>query len=397
MNVKMQATVETIFKGFAWSKAWNATVPTKDYFPSLDGVRLLAIGLVVLHHSLGAHHGSAALRLLAIQNGNGVGVPLFLILSGFLLTTILLNTRNKVDRYKTFLSRRASRILPLYFAYLVGAFVLTRISTGLFPSHFWIYALFLQGYFPRVEDHIQTILPLYHFWTLGVQEQFYFLWPFIVWGFEDLKSVKRLCWAGIILSAVARMLSVGYLGSHPHLVELLPYRVGEMCLGGLLAVDLKEGAKLFPYFKAATIPSICFYMLWAWKGLSFGSPMGFVVGLQLVTFACGGLIIHCLDASSYMSKLFALKPLATIGKRYSYGVYIFHVLTLQVLSATSKSLGSIRYVLIVPVALFVVWASFNFYERHFLTVRVLSVRADRTKGAEAAFADLRLEQPIESL
>src|SRR5580704_1093160 len=117
------------------------------HIPALDGVRFLAVGFVLLHHLTRGSHSSIFLHLIGLQEGNGIGPTLFFVLSGVLLTPVILNARNTEHRYRNFLLRRVLRIFPLYFAYLAAAVIATILMTGHRVQHLWVFTFFLQNTF----------------------------------------------------------------------------------------------------------------------------------------------------------------------------------------------------------------------------------------------------------
>src|SRR5260370_22764723 len=100
------------------------------YIPALDGVRFLAVAFVILHHLTRGSQTYIVLHLLGLQEGNGIGPPLFFVLSGVLLTSVIIDARGTEHRYRNFLTRRALRILPLYLGYLGVAIAATLLLTG---------------------------------------------------------------------------------------------------------------------------------------------------------------------------------------------------------------------------------------------------------------------------
>src|SRR5260370_18020322 len=95
------------------------------YIPALEGVCFVGVGLVILHHLTSGSRTSIVLHLIGLQVGNGIGPPLFFVLSGVLLTTVIIDARRTEHRYRNFLTRRALRIFPLYLGYLAVPLVQT--------------------------------------------------------------------------------------------------------------------------------------------------------------------------------------------------------------------------------------------------------------------------------
>src|SRR5207248_3717098 len=158
------------------------------YIPALDGVRLLAVGLVMLHHLTRGSQTSIFLHLIGLQVNNGLGPTLFFVLSGVLLTTVIVDARGTDHRYRNFLTRRALRILPLYLGYLGVAVVATFWLTGQHLQNLWVFGFFLQNTFLTAASKTGSALPMYHLWTLAVQDQFYVLWPLLLWRCESIRK-----------------------------------------------------------------------------------------------------------------------------------------------------------------------------------------------------------------
>jgi peptidoglycan/LPS O-acetylase OafA/YrhL len=175
------------------------------YIPALDGIRGLAILLVLFHHFrfiLEPIHRSQRL-LLVLADAGWCGVELFFVLSGFLVTGILLDTWESPRYFRTFYARRVLRIFPLYFLYLaVVVLLLSRFWTSQFGFNpwvkvsFWPYFLYLENF---KAHHMFNDLLLGHLWSLAVEEQFYTVWPLIV----ALLPRRALEWTALLFILVA--------------------------------------------------------------------------------------------------------------------------------------------------------------------------------------------------
>ena len=166
------------------------------YIRELDGVRAVAIILVMLFHYY---------YLLEV---GWIGVQLFFVLSGYLITTILLKDKDQEKGFylKRFYWRRALRIFPLYYAYL-GIFFLAFLFYG-YPAFFPDLAPFLFSYtyniYPLV--HNFELNPVFtHFWSLSVEEQFYLFWPFVIYHLNR-KQLRIALSLVILLSPLVRFL-----------------------------------------------------------------------------------------------------------------------------------------------------------------------------------------------
>ena len=151
-------------------------VPAREHLPSLDGLRGLAIAMVVVFHA-----GEGWTELTEVGRR---GVDLFFVLSGFLITGILLRARGQPEMFRSFYARRVLRIFPVYFVYLasiacfLALFAPPEVSSSFQRAWPW-YAVFLTNvklalFFDNDVGSVQ------HLWTLAVEEQFYFVWPVLV-------------------------------------------------------------------------------------------------------------------------------------------------------------------------------------------------------------------------
>jgi len=145
------------------------------YIPALDGVRALAILLVLVYHWFPEGQG------INVMPNGPIGVTLFFVLSGYLISNILMEQQTLgtfIRSFKNFVVRRALRIFPIYFLVLIGLLVLKRFSIVLtsdfyeHPVYYWSY---LVNYW--IELHGNWADALSPYWSLAVEEQFYLLWP----------------------------------------------------------------------------------------------------------------------------------------------------------------------------------------------------------------------------
>ena len=338
--------------------------------PALDGVRLLAVGLVMLHHLTRGSQTSIVLHLIGLQVNNGLGPTLFFVLSGVLLTTVIIDARGTEHRYRNFLARRALRIFPLYLGYLGLAVVATFWLTGQHLQNLWVFALFLQNTFLTAASETGSVLPMYHLWTLAVQDQFYILWPLLLWRCDSVRKMRYLCVAGIILSFGARMII-----THPSLTpelfgRLLPARAGEMCLGALLSLDLREETALSGILRKSLLPLSAILAIWMWRGLSLTTSSGSVLGLQLIAVTSAALIAVALKPSTRIARVLGSKFFALGGKKYAFGMYVFHPLMLDICMSLPTGSKGLRLTLFGISTVVISGLSYRYLESYFLHIKV---------------------------
>ncbi|HWZ51693.1 MAG TPA: acyltransferase [Granulicella sp.] len=312
----------------------------KTRLPALDGIRALAITLVFAEHFGGRSPEGVVLRLINLIRQRGwVGVDLFFVLSGFLITGILYDTREDSHFFKRFFARRAIRIFPVFYTVAILLLLLTPIFH--YQWH-WLHLTFLiyMGNLSGIYNfHIYTVHSanhpvataiLGHFWSLCVEEQFYLLWPLAVWLIRDR---FRLLWTAAGISALALVLRVamirtfGDVLAETWIIRILPFRMDALLIGAILALLLRgPAADRWQrsgrwFFLAGSAATLAIFIL----SPAGNSPWLLSIGLTCTALASAGLIASALRPGSPAFRLFTGKPLRTLG-RYSYGFYVYHLL-----------------------------------------------------------------------
>ncbi len=307
-------------------------------FPALDGVRALAITLVFLEHYGGGAHGDGVLRVLNLLRLRGwVGVDIFFVLSGFLITGILYDTLGDSKYLSRFFARRSLRILPLYY----GVFLLIAVITPLLQyqwraGHLW-FLVYLGNvaanhdfslYLIFSRTHLRLSANLSHFWSLCVEEQFYLLWPWVVYAVKDRKRLIAVAAAVSFATLLLRcwfFVWAGPVVAERWIVRTLPFRMDALLIGGILALLLRGPqaqrvqAACRSLFVLAAIPVVAIFV---WSP-SAASPWLLTIGFTLTALASAGLIGMALRTGSPAFRLFNVRPFRTLGK-VSYGFYVFH-------------------------------------------------------------------------
>ncbi|MEO6222670.1 MAG: acyltransferase [Vicinamibacterales bacterium] len=313
------------------------------YVPELDGLRAIAVLLVVIFHCRTiAMAGTGAQHFyVSLAEAGWIGVDLFFVLSGFLITGILVDTVGTAGYFRSFYIRRILRIFPLYFAALavyalaVHGFGIDRLappSIGAEVAH-WFY---VQNWLPLLG--VDWTRPLAHFWSLGVEEQFYLCWPALVLVFARRGRVAQLCLWTIVFALVMRVMfwwaGVSDAGNFATIT-----RMDTLAIGGYLAcVQRGPSASPFrpPLLKVVLIAAAMAAIGVAVWGGSFFRPTNsqiFLFGLFPVAVFFGatlGLTLVTRRSSPWI-RLLRTTPMTAVG-RVSYGIYIVHwplVLALQ--------------------------------------------------------------------
>ena len=312
-------------------------ITERKHFPVLDGIRGLAIIAVLMRHIaiVFVPHGPVTRWFLPVLQFGTWGVDLFFVLSGFLITGILIDTRLAGNRASSFYGRRILRIFPIYYSMLAIMFIGQHLSG-------WIKtAANLQG----MTDHLsylfyfQNFIPLWHhgqypesvigpFWSLAVEEQFYLIWPLVVWSLAP-KAIVKVCSAALFITLALRIILVTDLGPGIGVFAATPTRADGLFVGAALAAILAirgEFSKslLIGLATAGTVALALVavfspvYTLW-----ETGTLMA-ILGITGVALLSGALLVFCLRSKdSALSKVFQTNWLRSVGK-YSYGMYVVH-------------------------------------------------------------------------
>jgi peptidoglycan/LPS O-acetylase OafA/YrhL len=352
---------------------------SSKHIPALDGVRGVAILLVFAFHFGGGVQSSNRFihfTGLAVQAGWS-GVTLFFILSGFLITGILWNSKGSEGWWKNFYIRRLLRISPLYYLSLLivvcGAF--WEGNGRLALAHIWVYALYLQNIPPFSVATINLGSPflLFHFWSLAVEEQFYLLWPLLLVKARSTRQVQGLC--GILFAGSLFFRLYGVHAGMPlgELAVLLPARMGELALGGFLAMaylgaEWKILERLAIWVAAASFTGFILLAIALHTSVLVTSEE-LVLGVALASIFWAAFIVLALGGKS-VSRAMSVGWLRWVGK-ISYGVYVYHVLLSELIRDLADKIaphadrtqaaamhGVIAVIVVFPLA----WASFRFFE-----------------------------------
>lgn len=320
------------------------SMPKTDQEPhllALDGLRGVAILLVLCYHLFVAETlkpiGIGKL-LLPVAKMGWSGVDLFFVLSGFLITGILLEGRTATNYYRVFYARRVLRIFPVY--YLAVALVFWVVVP--LQHHGGFFALHPAGTFGPHEQlwywvnlsNLRTafyplLIPMLSpFWSLSIEEQFYVVWPAVVRNLR-LRSLMVVCVSGIALSAVLRNLP--WIQHWTSVYSNLTYRMTPLHMDGLLCGGVV--AILLPRYGESRMARKLFAgLFWAsfavlvYLARNPNAPAMTSVGFSVLALFGGSLVWLCAArAGSRTARLiFSIKPLIRLGK-YSYFIYVFHI------------------------------------------------------------------------
>jgi peptidoglycan/LPS O-acetylase OafA/YrhL len=314
----------------------------RGHILALDGLRGVAILLVVACHfvsNLWITADGWAWPLVAFAHAGWAGVDLFFVLSGFLITGILIDARGSNSYFKAFYARRALRILPAYYGFLIAIFIvlpLLHVGVGdnamLAREHqgwYWLHLTNIMMALGEIPGH--GPYPNTLFWSLAVEEQFYFIWPAIV-AMSPPKALRQVCIGGVIL-CIALRIAGGITGASGLTLSVLPITRGDtLFVGGLLAIEYRRGA-LERYVNLAKvsvpIALILLVALTSVYGRLDYMDRGTVMFGSIAIMVIGGsaLVIAISSEASRFSRWLRSGFLRFFG-RYSYAIYIVHTAVL---------------------------------------------------------------------
>lgn len=293
----------------------------RDHIPVLDGLRAVAVLLVLYAHlPLETINGFWKKMETAFQPG-WLGVDLFFVLSGFLITRILLVDRAKGRPLKLFLFKRVLRIFPIYYLLIV---VLLVLEPG--PYLWWAAGYLSNVYVAYFGGEAGHSTPLNHAWSLAVEEHFYLVWPVIVM-FAPLTLVRWL--AQLIGPLVAVVLAALFIGMKwPQAGEavyyLTPFRMLSLLAGAAIAFN--EQALRQTVSRPAALAVVCFVagiaiMVTALARGGDWLALAKLIGIALISCSLllGGFVLQ----TTRFAPVLANPVLAYIGK-ISYGLYLYH-------------------------------------------------------------------------
>jgi peptidoglycan/LPS O-acetylase OafA/YrhL len=302
----------------------KSTAPGRAHYPALDGMRGLAILLVVVYHNF---------NFINYTFFGWLGVDLFFVLSGFLITDILLTSRNNKNYLRNFYVRRFLRIFPLYYAALILLLLILppilnqpEVFDYFVTNQIWLWA-FLQNWL-YIFKQPAGVGVLNHFWSLAVEEQFYLLWPFAI---LLLKKPKRLfIFISLLLLAVLGLRLYIWLQQIENLAYANLYtfsRIDGICVGCMIALIQRLNPEFLSRNTAwivVTFAGLNFLFDFVNQFYQFSFPFLALVGYT--TFAMiFGLMVHegTLKKKGWVNLIFTNPVLKFFGK-ISFGLYVIH-------------------------------------------------------------------------
>jgi peptidoglycan/LPS O-acetylase OafA/YrhL len=313
----------------------------------LDGIRGIAILLVFVFHAFkraSYFTANPILNYIAKLTSIGwIGVDIFFVLSGFLITSILLQKKGEKDYFKNFYARRVLRIFPLY--YLMLGIIIASMSVLEPGSQTYIlerlpfYLLYQQNWLMAGGD-LPSIYLLVT-WSLAIEEQFYIFWPFLIYFLP--KRALVIVNIGIILLSVFGRIIVALVSDNPTSTLYIAYystitRLDTLALGALIAIIFQESTLWQERLKKIAIPAllgatalVLTVVLMPNREELYNNIPIRLTGYSVLAIMGGSSIVISLthDKSSLLRRFFRNKSLRFFGK-YSYALYLIHPIILQI-------------------------------------------------------------------
>ena len=362
--------------------------------PILDGVRGLAIMMVFLVHFKFRTWGNPIDAFVdAVFRAGWMGVDLFFVLSGFLITGILLESKEGARYYRTFYVRRLLRLFPVYYLTLAVLFlVLPRVLqpppaelVALVPHQGW-YWLYAVNVFQVLTHGEMSYFNTLHLWSLSVEEQFYLVWPLLV----RLATPTNLLRACVVLIVTALGIRVGIIasgGSRWAAYSLMPARMDALAAGACvasLARDPLGSAWLRRWWRRVAFAALAgIITIIAWNRQYHEDDLvvlsiGYVLNAALFAAILAGI----LDRGSWkVFRPLQWQWLRWVGK-VSYGAYVYHLLLQLAVDPVKEYfrklppvLGSqlpaefVWIALMTGFTLLVAWISYRWFELPFLALK----------------------------
>jgi len=307
-----------------------------DRIPELDGLRGIAILMVLVGHILQQAERLSGQNfpgwIKTIIDMNWAGVELFFVLSGFLITSILLQIKNKPNYFTNFYARRILRIFPVYYVVLTIIFIIYFVTKRadiitILQTSMWFYTYAHNWLFV---SNVAPGLYFAHLWSLAIEEQFYLIWPLVVFRIET-KQIFSLGAIAIFVAILFRigaiLLSTEYLNTFPYYSTVT--RVDGLMLGAILAAGFqtglekqlsKDALKILILASALVSISIAFQP----ESPLWNNTVMLTAGISGVALLSASLVIIAVawNEAHFMRRFLRHPSLVFFGK-YSYGLYLF--------------------------------------------------------------------------
>jgi peptidoglycan/LPS O-acetylase OafA/YrhL len=373
------------------------TVELRGHQPVLDGVRGLAVMMVLVFHFVGQMLTTNWIEraIVGITKYGLLGVDLFFVLSGFLITGLLYEAHDKPHFLRNFYMRRVLRIFPLYYGVLALVFFVAPLISllrgptldYLLDRQAWAWTYAVNIYLAMHEEWSFSYLN--HFWSLSVEEHFYLFWPFVVLLLARRpKALIATCLAVSLGAMLARVTGIAMGLDWWKTVILTPFKLDGLALGAFLAVLIRQPGGLNWLVRIlaplAAVVGGLLVVSFVWTVLVSREHLELVVAardsLFQVLLAC--LLVWALVSrkQSAISRFFQSRSMVFLGT-YSYGLYVYHhfisyyMISNRTELILAQRVGShglavaLQAMLGISISVGVAYLSYQLFERRFLDLK----------------------------
>ena len=353
----------------------------RKHYPALDGIRGLAILLVVFFHNFG---------FLKYFGFGWLGVDLFFVLSGYLITDILIRTVGNKYYLRNFYLKRILRIFPLYYLVVsITIFILPQFR-GLWDNlqfyvenQWWVW-FYLQNWLYVFKEPEQTNF-LLHFWSLAVEEQYYLLWPWVILLLRKpsrLITTTVLILFGVIITRIILWINqvegLEYFGLYTFT------RVDGLCIGSLLALIMyidRDWLRKYTAFIVSIVAGLNFLFYFLNRASYFSFPFFPFIGYTTFAIVFAVLVYEAVQGKTKLINLIFINPILSFFGKISYGFYVFHWPVYVALNSWFRNLLYSRLdlqssivellvsILATVLGLVISIFSYYFFERRFLKLK----------------------------
>lgn len=381
----------------------------RRFMPELDVLRGIAVLGVLVFHGFRVGYGelpfTGVSRIVVQASQAGVfGVNLFFVLSGFLITGILLDSRDRPDYYRRFYTRRALRILPAYYSLLILLALLHQASAAFLGLSFI--------YLANVTNLFAVSMDYHPLWSLAVEEHYYIVWPSVVRRLQP-RRLALFSLAICIVVPLARAVSSHY-GYFEGREWYTWFEADGLALGSLIAIALRSSItrRQAAVACAVLLTSATMFLL---AGIPFGvlsrqTMVGAGLQVTAINICFAGLLLLFLLLGSGARKQWVNRPLLQFFGYISYGLYLVQLLIFQLYEKGVRvfwpsllpSVGHfdllvLRFVLVSAAAIAVSYLSRRYFEEWFLRLkdRAVSEPGDAVPQVRARSVDSKLGTTLE--
>jgi len=291
------------------------------HISNLDGLRAYAVIAVMLYH----------IDHVLFPYG-WLGVHAFFMLSGFLITRILLSTKESISYFKTFYIRRTLRIFPIYYLclFIVLAYTLYRNV----PNRDFFYYLFYVQNFRLGLDDFSSQFPYFfnHSWSLAIEEQYYLFWPLIV-RYTSTRKLIWICIGGILISIISKLTLLQFT-SLPIVWTNMFGSLDMLCAGSLLATILfTDTIKYLKHINLIAAMGVVIYFVLApiigyqnffLSRITRVASIDGILLLMIVLLLVFCLLKYLVRKDNWFTKIFFSNPVTIYIGKISYGIYLYH-------------------------------------------------------------------------